>query len=63
MQETGDVHSIESVVFDKLNGRFDESGTLSGIRDEVEVAILAVRPTADGEDNLEVPEVPSMSVR
>ena len=50
-----DIDTIKAVVLDKLNGAVHEGGSLASIGDEVEVAGLGVRPSADGEQDLEVP--------
>ena len=50
-----DVDTVEAVVLDQCDGTRDERCTLRGIGDEVEVAGLRVRPSADGEQDLEVP--------
>lgn len=50
-----DVHSIETVVLQESDRAVDEGGASTRIGHEVEVASLAVSPTANGEENLEAP--------
>ena len=48
------LHSVKAVVLKQGKGTGDELGTGSWVRDETEVATLAVSPSTDRQGDLEV---------